>query len=127
MIKEYGLEKKVTIVDKWISEEEKAQYYSRCLAGIYIPYDEDSYGYPSLEAASSSKAVISCLDSGGTRELIKDGYNGYMLKPIPQELAQKFDELYLNRELAEKMGNNSKSRLDELNISWDNVIRRFTE
>lgn len=127
MIQHNGLEKKVEICDKWISEEEKAEYLANCLAGIYIPYDEDSYGYPSLEAHHSSKAVISCKDSGGTRELIIDGYNGYMVDPEPEKLAEVFDQLYEDKKLAEKMGNNGQNRIKKLEITWDNVVRRFTE
>lgn len=126
-INNYDLQNKVTIVDEWISEEEKVRYLSDCLAAIYIPYDEDSYGYPSLEAHHSNKAVISCKDSGGTDELIIDGYNGYITEPMPQALAEVFDRLYENRKLAEDMGNNGKQRISDLNISWDYVIRRFTE
>lgn len=127
IIKSNHLESKVTIVDAWITEEEKVKYLSNCLAAVYIPYDEDSYGYPSLEAHHSNKAVISCTDSGGTDELIIDGYNGYLTESSPEALAEVFDRLYENRRLAEKMGNNGKQRINELNISWDYVIRRFTE
>lgn len=126
-IKRNELENKVKVVDRWISEHEKAEYYANCLAAIYIPYDEDSYGYPSLEAHHSHKAVISCKDSGGTSELIKNGYNGYIINSDPKKLAEVFDELYENRKLAETMGNNGFNRINELEITWDNVIRRFTE
>ncbi len=126
-INDYNLQNKVTIDDRWITEEEKVRYLADCLAAIYIPFDEDSYGYPSLEAHHSCKAVITCKDSGGTDELIKDGYNGCIVEPTPQALAAVFDKLYENKKEAELMGINAKKRLDELNISWDNVIRRFTE
>lgn len=126
-IQEYSLQNKVTIENQWISEEEKVRYLADCLAAIYIPYDEDSYGYPSLEAHYSNKAVISCKDSGGTDELIIDGYNGYLTEPTPEALAKTFDRLYEEKKLAETMGQNAMKRLAELNISWDNVIRRFTE
>ena len=126
LIQENGLQNKVTVVDKWISEEEKANYFANCLAGIYIPYEEDSYGYPSLEAGHSEKPVISCLDSGGTKELIIDGYNGFLAPPDPHKLAEIFDQLYEDRQLAEKLGKNGLRRIHELDISWDNVVRRFT-
>lgn len=127
IISENDLYKKVIVEDRWIEENEKVAYLSKCLAAIYIPYDEDSYGYPSLEAHHSEKAVISCSDSGGTSELIVNGYNGYITEPDPMQLAEIFDHLYENRKLAEQMGRNGKERLNELNISWDYVIRRFTE
>lgn len=127
MIREYNLEKRVTFEDRWYSEEEKAKLTANSLACLYIPFDEDSYGYPSLEAHQSNKAVISCVDSGGTDELILDGENGWLEESSPIKLAKRFDELYENKKLAEKMGNRGKTRLDELNINWDYVIERFTE
>ena len=127
IIRENDLEHKVEVVDRWISENEKADYYAKCLAAIYIPYDEDSYGYPSLEAHHSRKAVISCTDSGGTDELILDGENGFLVEPDPEKLAAIFDQLYEDKKLAEKMGQRALKRIEELDITWDNVIRRFTE
>lgn len=125
IIAENHLEKKVTIVDSWISEEQKAKYFANCLAAIYIPFDEDSYGYPSLEAHHSQKAVISCTDSGGTDELIVNGENGFLVNPDPKKLAEIFDRLYEDKKLAEKMGVNGLKRIQDLDITWDNVIRRF--
>ncbi len=126
-IRNNSLEKKVTVIDRWITEEEKAELMANCLAAAYIPFKEDSYGYPSLEAHHSCKAVISCTDSGGTDELIVPGYNGYLTEPAPEKLAEVFDELYLDKKKAEEMGKNGGEHLFELNISWDYVIRRFTE
>lgn len=126
IIKKHDLGYKVKIVDNWISEQEKAKHFSNALAGLYIPYNEDSYGYPSLEAHHSEKLVISCKDSGGTDELIEDGYNGFLVEPDPEQLAQVFDRLYMNKKVAIDMGKNALQQVNRLNITWDNVIRRFT-
>lgn len=125
-IKEYKLESSVTVINRFITEEEKIAYFAQCLACAYIPYDEDSYGYPSLEAYHSKKSVISCTDSGGVDELIINGKNGFLLESTPQKLAEAFDQLYEDRALAQNMGENGGRRIHELNITWDNVIRRFT-
>ena len=47
------------------------QPVERCLAVAYIPYDEDSYGYVTLEACLAKKAVITCTDSGGIDALVR--------------------------------------------------------
>ena len=117
---------KVTLMDRWISEEEKRKLFAECLAACYIPLLEDSYGYPSLEAAYSKKAVVSCTDSGGTKELIVHGVNGYMTESDPVALAQVFDELYLDKQKAKKMGEAMLDRVNELNINWDTVIGGLT-
>lgn len=127
IIEKNNLQGKAIIEDRWITESEKINYFSKSLASLYIPYDEDSYGYPSLEAYQSKKSVITCTDSGGTDELIINDYNGYMVNPTPQALAEKFDELYINKEKARMLGENGYEHLKTLKINWDNVIGRFTE
>jgi len=125
-IKSEGLKSKVIIISKWISEEEKIDYFSRCLAAIYIPYDEDSYGYPSLEAFASKKAVITCSDSGGTDELIVHEENGFIVNPNPKEIARTMDELYNNKKKAREMGNNAFFTLRKKGINWNNIVDKLT-
>ena len=126
-LKKHSLDDKVKIHNEWINEDLKVNYFARCLAALYIPFDEDSYGYSSLEAHHSRKAVITCEDSGGTDELINDGENGFILKPDPEIIAEHFDRLYLDKQAAEKMGSRGLERINELDINWDNVIRSFTQ
>ena len=126
-ILENHLETKVTLVDDWIPEEDKVDYLARCLAVVYIPFDEDSYGYPSLEAHHSGKAVVACTDGGGTDELIVDGVNGFLVEPEAIKLAEQFDRLFEEKALAERMGKRGIERIQEMGITWDNVVRRLTE
>ena len=127
VIKRNNLQNKIVIDDRWISEQEKADYFANCLCGLYIPFDEDSYGYTSLEAHHSQKGIITCTDSGGTDELIVNGYNGMIVPPDPRELAQQFDRLYTDRKLAKDLGKNGIERINALKITWDNVVGRFTQ
>jgi glycosyltransferase involved in cell wall biosynthesis len=124
-IEKYGLGDRVSILPDWISEEEKIKLFANCLGGLYIPYDEDSYGYPSLEAQHASKAVITTSDSGGPPELISDGENGFISAPDPKALAVAMDRLYDNRSLARSLGERGKERIAELGVTWDNVIAKL--
>jgi glycosyltransferase involved in cell wall biosynthesis len=124
-IDEAGLGDRVILDSRWISETEKAEVLSDCLAAAYLPLDEDSYGYPSLEASHSSKPVLTTTDSGGVLELVRDGYNGLIAEPEPQAVAEAMDKLYLDRESTRRMGQNALARLDELNISWAHVLDRL--
>jgi glycosyltransferase involved in cell wall biosynthesis len=116
---------RVEILARWISEEEKADLLSRALGVMYVPFDEDSYGYPSLEAYHSGKPVISCTDSGGTREIVEHGVTGLMTEPTPEALAEAIDRLHDDAEDAERMGRAGRARIDALNISWDHVVSRL--
>lgn len=120
-----NLVNRVIIEDRWITEEEKVGYLSQCLAAAYLPIDEDSYGYPSLEASHSQKPVLTTSDSGGVLELVQDGYNGYISEPTPESLAEAMDKLYLDKNMTEAMGKNARQRLVDLNISWSQVLERL--
>ncbi len=125
LISEYKLENRVVFENIWMSNEDKVNYLSNCLALAYLPLDEDSYGYPSLEASYSSKPILTTTDSGGVLELVKDGFNGYISEPSPLHLAEIMDNLYYNRKKTALMGQNAKMRMEELNISWDHVVTRL--
>jgi glycosyltransferase involved in cell wall biosynthesis len=116
---------RVTLDNRWISEEEKVALLADCLAAAYLPVDEDSYGYPSVEASHASKAILTTSDSGGVLELVQDGVNGYVTDPSPQAIAEAMDKLYLDRQRAEVMGKRASDRLVELNISWAHVLQRL--
>jgi glycosyltransferase involved in cell wall biosynthesis len=125
-ILKYCLQGKVQILDRWISEEEKAQLLSTCSAAAYLPFDEDSYGYPSIEAQHAQKAVLTTTDSGGVLELVRHGVNGLICEPDPQAIARAIDELVETPGMAERMGQQGPLRMQELGIHWDRVISRLT-
>lgn len=126
-IEKLGLKGKVTYINRFISQQEKVDYFSKCLGGIYIPFDEDSYGYVTLECIHSGKPIISCTDSGGTDIVVVDEENGYMTQPTPKALAEAMDKLFENKKKAATMGKNGVAHINKLGISWETVIRRLTE
>ena len=125
-IAEHDLTDRVILEDRWISEEEKVERLATALAVAYVPDDEDSYGYPSLEAAHARKAVLTASNSGGVLELISDGHNGIVAPPDPRSLAQAMDQLYRDRALATRMGAANERRRAELRIDWPNVVDALT-
>jgi glycosyltransferase involved in cell wall biosynthesis len=122
-----GVADRVTILSGWISEEEKIELFADCLAALYFPVDEDSYGYPSLEAHHAQKCVITTGDSGGTTELISDGENGLVTAPEPAAIAAAIDRLYWDRGLARSLGRNGPPKLASLGINWDRVVEKLLQ
>lgn len=121
-----GLDGRVSLEDRWVSEEEKADLLASALAAVYLPHDEDSYGYPSLEAAHARKAVVTTSDSGGVLELVEHGRNGLVAAPEPLAIAEAFDQLWRDRTQAERLGRANLARLAELHIDWSHVVEAFT-
>jgi glycosyltransferase involved in cell wall biosynthesis len=108
-----------------VSEVDKRRQYAHCLGVIYPPLDED-YGYVTLEAMLSSKAVLTCTDSGGTLEFVQDGRTGLVTAPAPEAVAAGMDRLWQERELARQLGRAGRVHYEELDISWPGVVRRLT-
>ena len=117
---------RVTFLNRYISEEEKIDLLSQALACAYLPFDEDSYGYVTLEACLSRKAVITCTDSGGIHELVRHEESGYIVPPEPAAIAAEMDRLYLDRGAAQRLGQRGYELAQSLNISWEHVIRTLT-
>lgn len=121
MISERGLEGRVTLMARWIDEAEKAELIARSLAVLYVPYDEDSFGYVALEASHARKAIIACRDSGGVLELVGDEDNGLVTDPDGASLAAAIDRLRADPALANTLGARAHELLAEHDISWERV------
>lgn len=125
-IADAGTGDRVEIIPRFISEEEKLDLIARCLGSVYLPIDEDSYGYVCYEAAMSNKPSVTGTDSGGTLTLVDHGRTGLVSAPDPSALAAAFDELALHRDRAEAMGRNARTLALELDLSWERVIEELT-
>jgi len=123
LISDADLKGRVSLEYRWISEDEKASLLGDCLAAVYLAFDEDSYGYPTVEAAHARKATIGLSDGGGISEFVADGINGLVVDPEPQAIAAAFDRLWADRALARRLGEAAHARIDELGINWDSVLR----
>jgi glycosyltransferase involved in cell wall biosynthesis len=120
LIKTYKLESRVKLLG-FISEEEKIDYYARCLGVYFGAYDED-YGYVTLEAFYSQKPVIIHDNAGGPLEFVAHGESGFVVEENPEEVAEKIDFWSANRKAAEAMGVFGRNQLLNMNISWDAVV-----
>ncbi|HLJ94769.1 MAG TPA: glycosyltransferase family 4 protein [Gemmataceae bacterium] len=124
LVRRHKLEDRVTLLG-WISEQKKADLMARCYAALYIPYDEDSYGYVTLEAFHSSKPVLTLSDSGGTDEVIEHGGNGLILEPTAEALAAGMEELWSSRQRTQEMGQAAQATLERYQIRWDHILERL--
>jgi glycosyltransferase involved in cell wall biosynthesis len=117
-----GVADRVTLLSRWISEEEKRDLIAGALACAYLPFEEDSYGYPSLESYQSRKPVLTCTDSGGTHELVVDGETGVVAEPDPVSIAAGIDRFANDRAATQRMGELGHERANALITSWDDVV-----
>lgn len=125
MAQDWGVADRLTIDDRWITEEEKAELLADCLAAAYLPLDEDSYGYPTLEAAHAGKPVLTASDAGGVLEFVVHGRNGLVANPDPVAIARAMDQLFEDRDATRRLGQAATARIDEMNIGWKHVLERL--
>ena len=125
LISKYNLGNKVIIKNEWVSDEEKIRTMADSMAVMYIPYKEDSCGFVTMEGFYSSKPVISCYDSGGTKEFIDHNITGLFAEPNAKSLAECIDTLYLDKSKTEKMGKAAYEEIIRRNITWDYTIGRL--
>ena len=89
----------------------------------FPPVQED-YGFVTVEAFASRKAVITCHDSGGPAELVEDGVNGFVCDPTPESLARALRRVADDATLAERLGAAAFERGSQL--SWGETVSRLT-
>lgn len=99
-------------------------------ASIYA-FPSSSEGFPlSLtEAMAAGLPVVGCKDCEAVRTLIKDGVNGFLVDPDPQELANALERLMKSAELREKLGKQAKEDMkvyapEVVWGMWDDLIQR---
>jgi glycosyltransferase involved in cell wall biosynthesis len=97
-----GVRARVTFVGGVI-EDALLDHLARCRAVVFPPLQED-YGFVTVEAFASRKPVITCRDSGGPAELVKDGVSGFVCDPTPASVAAAMRRLSSDPALAERMG-----------------------
>jgi hypothetical protein len=123
-IEELGVGSKVKLRGA-VSREELLAWYANSLAVFFGPHDED-YGYVALEAMLAARAVITCTDSGGPLEFVRDGDTGLVIEPDAQDLAAAIDRLAADAPSARRLGEGGRERYAALGISWDAVVEKLT-
>jgi glycosyltransferase involved in cell wall biosynthesis len=122
-IKKHNIEERVEFLGR-VSDESLLDLYANCLMVYYAPHLED-YGYVTLEAFASSKAVITAVDSGGVLEFVRHNENGIIVNPDIHAIAEGINTVLEYEETVIKMGQKgyydvAKAHLQ--NNSWDRII-----
>ena len=107
-----------------VTHAEKIDLYAGALGIVFVPIGED-YGYVTLEAMLSGKPVVTCSDSGGPLEFIRDGENGLVRPADPKELADALDLLWAERSLARRLGIQAFEDYRSRDLRWSDVVSRL--
>lgn len=123
LVQDLNLWPRVTLAGR-MEDPELTEHFARCRAVCFPPLDED-YGFVTTEAFASAKAVVTCQDSGGPAELVRNGVNGFICEPTPASLAVALRHLTDDRPLAERMG--TEAHATAQTMSWSDTVRQLLE
>jgi len=105
-----------------LSGEELVAEYAGCSVVLFPPRAED-YGMVTLEAFASSKAVVTCSDSGGPTELVDDGVTGYVVEPTAEAVGVALERVAADPAHAEELG--KAARRVAGRHTWPSVVERL--
>jgi len=119
LVSELNLSARVRFAGR-LTDEEMLDALARCRAVVFPPLQED-YGFVTVEAFASRKAVITCRDSGGPAELVADGLSGFVSEPTAAAIAAAMGRLAGDPALAERMG--AAGHEAGARLTWPETVR----
>jgi glycosyltransferase involved in cell wall biosynthesis len=103
-----------------------ARWANGALACAYLPFDEDSVGYVTMEAFAAAKPMLTVTDSGGLLEIVSED-TGAIAEPTPRALADALDRLTADRARAIALGGAARKLWRDKNVTWEETVRRLLD
>jgi glycosyltransferase involved in cell wall biosynthesis len=116
-----GVSDRVTWLGR-VSDEAMVDHLARCRAVCFPPLGED-YGLVAVEAFASRKAVLTCSDSGGPLDLVRDGETGLVCEPTPGAMAAAIARVTDDPAFAERLGGAAAECAARL--TWPAAVKRL--
>jgi len=123
-VQRLGLEQRVELNFGFHPRARIAQWVNGARACAYLPFDEDSLGYVTMEAFAAGKAVVTTTDSGGLLELVTE-QTGLVSAPDPEALAASLGALWEDVGRAARLGRSAQAAWAAREISWPATIEQL--
>jgi len=120
-----GVEDRVKLDLRFLPRDELAGLVNGSLAVAYLPYDEDSFGYCTMEAFQAGKPVLTTSDSGGVLDIVRDGETGLVTLPDSQALGAALAALAENPGRARNLGQAGRAAFEALELNWPATIGKL--
>ena len=120
-----GLEDRVKLDLRFLSRIELAQYVNKARAVAYLPFDEDSVGYVTMEAFQAKKPVLTTTDSGGLLQIVKNRRTGAVVAPDPEALAEGMSRFFDNETESAALGKAAHEMWLSLGIDWPSTLSKL--
>jgi glycosyltransferase involved in cell wall biosynthesis len=121
LIATLGVSDRVLLLGR-ISDEAMIDHLARCRAVCFPPIAED-FGLVTMEAFASRKGVLTCVDSGGPADVVRDGETGLISAATPSALAAAIARVMDDVALAERLGSAAAAAVAR--STWPGVVERL--
>ena len=125
LVRELGVEDRVTFDLRFLARKELARLVNRASAVAYIPFDEDSVGYVTMEAFQARKPVITTSDSGGVLEIVRHGESGLVASPDAAAIGAAFATIMDRATNRRALGNRGFELMEARGLNWDATVARL--
>ena len=120
LARELGVGDRATFTGR-LGETALVHHLAQCRAVVFVPKSED-YGFVTVEAFASGKAVITATDSGGPLEFVRDHETGFVVSPDPPALGAAMVKI-MDAGEAERMGAQARAAIGHL--TWKATVDRL--
>lgn len=120
LIEELGIAPAVTIVDRYIPNEELGLYFSAADV-VVLPYVDATQSGVAQLAYGFGKPVITTL-VGGIPEVVKNGETGLLVPPQDSEALGEAIVRYFEEDLAGKFTPNIRAQVQAGAFSWEALV-----
>jgi glycosyltransferase involved in cell wall biosynthesis len=120
-----GLQDRVTLDLRFLSRTELARYVNNARGIAYIPFDEDSVGYVTMEAFQAKKPVLTTTDAGGLLQIVHDRETGAVVSPTAEGLAEGMKNFLDNPTRAAEMGRSGHALWLSFGINWTSTVHKL--
>ncbi len=104
----------------YINHDKIQDYHNMIDISVFLS-NQESFGVSILEAMACCRPVV-VSNTGGLREIVDEGRNGYFVTPNdPEDAANAIEKLILSPELRIKFGQNGREKVKAF-YSWNNSV-----
>ncbi len=125
LAEEEGVADRLHLDLRFLPRNELAARVNAATAVAYIPLDEDSVGYVTMEAFQAGKPVITTRDAGGVLALVRDGETGWVAAPEPAALGAALVAAVADAGRARRRGSAGRTALEALGLTWPRTIEQL--
>jgi glycosyltransferase involved in cell wall biosynthesis len=119
------VEDRLTLDLRFLPRSKIACLVNNAAAAVYIPFDEDSVGYVTMEAFQAGKPVVTSNDAGGVLEIVRDGDTGLVAEPTAEALGAALSAIIDDPARARRLGMAGRQVLVDRALTWPRTIERL--